>query len=160
MSTGSFVHRLRVRHTASQRPSKPVRSWRESVCAPGRRWTFPASCHAHRGLTPRTATLYRQGCAAYVYLCYGIHNLLNVVTGPEGHPQAVLIRGVAGAAGPGRVTRLLGVDRSLNGADLTASEELWLEEGTPLPFTALPRVGIGYASPEDQARLWRFVADT
>lgn len=118
------------------------------------------ACHAHRGLTPRTSTLYREGGVAYVYLCYGLHHMMNVVTGPEGHPQAVLIRGVEGAAGPGRVTRLLRIDRSLNGVDLTASRELWLEEGPSPAYEALPRVGIGYASPEDQARLWRFVADT
>lgn len=115
------------------------------------------ACHAHRGLTPRTATLYREGGVAYVYLCYGIHNLLNVVTGRSGHPEAVLIRGVEEAVGPGRVTKFLAVTRSLNGADLVASEELWLEEDGAVPaYRALPRVGIGYASSEDQARLWRF----
>lgn len=116
------------------------------------------ACHAHRGLTKRTATLYRAGGTAYVYLCYGIHSLLNVVTGEEGHPEAVLIRGVVGADGPGRVTRLLHIDCGLNGVDLCRSRELWLEADEPFAYTALPRVGIGYASAEDQARLWRYRA--
>ena len=115
------------------------------------------ACHAHRGRTPRTATLYRPGGVAYVYLCYGIHSLLNVVTGPANHPEAVLIRGVEGADGPGRVTKGLGITCALNGEDLTTSHTLWLEEdGTRYPYDALPRVGIGYASAEDQARLWRY----
>ena len=58
------------------------------------------ACHAHKGKTERTKTLYEQGGVAYVYLCYGIHNLLNVVTGEKNFPQAVLIRGVEGFDGP------------------------------------------------------------
>lgn len=115
------------------------------------------ACHAHHGRTARTATLYRAGGVAYVYLCYGIHSLLNVVTGAEGHPEAVLIRGVDGADGPGRTTKFLQIDRALNGEDLCTSDTLWLEEdGTVYPYEALPRVGIGYASEQDQARLWRY----
>ncbi|MCL2218247.1 MAG: DNA-3-methyladenine glycosylase, partial [Defluviitaleaceae bacterium] len=61
------------------------------------------ACHAHRGKTPRTSVMYEPGGIAYIYLCYGIHNLLNVVAAGEGEPEAVLIRGVEGIAGPGRV---------------------------------------------------------
>lgn len=67
------------------------------------------ACHAHKGRTPRTDTLYRAGGITYVYLCYGIHSLLNIVTGVADHPEAVLIRGVEGASGPGRVTKALGI---------------------------------------------------
>ena len=52
------------------------------------------ACHAHKGKTERTKTMYRRGGIAYVYLCYGMHSMLNVVSGPEGYPEAVLIRGV------------------------------------------------------------------
>ena len=52
------------------------------------------ACHAHKGRTERTDIMYREGGRAYVYLCYGIHSLLNITTGKEGHPEAVLIRGV------------------------------------------------------------------
>lgn len=119
------------------------------------------ACHAHKGRTPRTDVMYRQGGRAYIYLCYGIHNLLNLTTGSEGHPEAVLIRGVEGAIGPGRVTKLLSVDRSLNTCLLTPENGLWVEDdGTVLDIVSGPRVGIGYASEEDQNRPWRFVAVT
>jgi len=115
------------------------------------------ACHAHRGKTPRTSVMYEPGGIAYIYLCYGIHNLLNVVAAGEGEPEAVLIRGVEGIAGPGRVTKFFQITRDLNRADYTASDALWLEDGDPLPYKTTPRIGIGYASPEDQARLWRFI---
>ena len=76
------------------------------------------ACHAHKGRTPRTDVLYAAGGCAYVYLCYGMHELFNVVTGPEGHPEAVLIRGVEGAKGPGRLTKLLHITRAFNRMNL------------------------------------------
>ena len=116
------------------------------------------ACHASRGRTPRTDTLYLAGGAAYVYLCYGIHQLFNVVTGPEGHPEAVLLRGVEGASGPGRATKYLGITREHNRLPLTPENGLWLEDDGASPeYTTAPRVGIGYASQEDQARLWRYI---
>ena len=115
------------------------------------------ACHAHKGRTARTDVMYAAGGRAYIYLCYGMHEMLNVVTGPEGRPEAVLIRGVEGTEGPGRLTKLLMIDRSLNREDLLASERLWLEsDGARTPFSAAPRIGIGYASKRDQARKWRF----
>ncbi|MBE6594579.1 MAG: DNA-3-methyladenine glycosylase [Ruminococcaceae bacterium] len=117
------------------------------------------ACHAHKGKTPRTEVLYRAGGITYVYLCYGIHSLLNLVTGPEGHPEAVLIRGIEGASGPGRVTKLLALSCRQNALPLTPECGIWVEDdGSPTPsFEALPRVGIGYASPEDIRRPWRFL---
>lgn len=119
------------------------------------------ACHASRGKTKRTETLYRGGGCAYIYLCYGIHSLFNIVTGAEGFPEAVLIRGIEGFNGPGKLTRALEIDVSLNGEDLTSSNQIWFEEdGFVPPFTALPRIGIDYADKEDRERLWRFVART
>ena len=118
------------------------------------------ACHAHRGKTPRNSVMYELGGAAYVYLCYGIHNLLNVVTGEADNPEAVLIRGVEGFNGPGKLTKAMKIGRELNGVDLTASETLWLEDdGVQFNYTATPRIGIDYASEEDRARLWRFVKE-
>lgn len=118
------------------------------------------ACHAHRGKTERNAILWRRGGTVYVYLCYGMHSLLNFVSGAEGEPEAVLIRAVEGAAGPGKLTKMLGIDRALNGHDAVFSDEIWIEDdGTPVPeYTALPRVGIDYASPDDRMRPWRFTA--
>ena len=115
------------------------------------------ACHACHGRTKRTEVLYHPAGTIYVYLCYGIHWMLNLVTGRLDDPQAVLIRGVEGVSGPGRVTKFLAVDKSLN--DCPLGEELALEDDGFRPGTeASPRIGIGYASPEDQARLWRFTA--
>ena len=120
------------------------------------------ACHAHKGRTPRTDTLYRAGGIAYVYLCYGIHSLLNVVTGKEDHPEAVLIRGVEGAVGPGRVTKAMGITCAENKLPLCPENGLWLEDdGTPVPsLEALPRVGIDYAEKHDRERPWRYCAKT
>ena len=93
-----------------------------------------------------------------MYLCYGIHSLLNVVTGECEHPEAVLIRGVDGAQGPGRVTKLLGITTKDNRLLLTPESGIWLEDdGATLPaYEALPRVGIDYAAPADRERPWRY----
>ena len=116
------------------------------------------ACHAYKGKTPRTAVMYEPGGIAYIYLCYGIHNLLNVVAANAGEPEAVLIRGLEGIPGPGRLTKALQIDRTLNRESFITSQALWLEEGDPLPYESAPRIGIGYAREEDQARLWRFAA--
>ena len=117
------------------------------------------ACHARRGKTPRNSVMYGPGGTAYIYLCYGIHNLLNVVAAEAGTPEAALIRGVEGYDGPGKLTKAMSIGRDLNGACLITSDELWLEDdGTRFEYTTTPRVGIDYASDEDRARPWRFVA--
>ena len=119
------------------------------------------ACHAHKGLTPRTKVLYGPPGVLYIYLCYGMHNLLNVVTGEDGVPQGVLIRACVTAPGPGMLTKHLQLDRTLHGAPLIACSDIfWLEDDGLRPhIVAKPRVGIGYASAEDQARLWRFCGE-
>lgn len=117
-----------------------------------------SACHASKGRTKRTETLYLGGGHAYVYLCYGMHEMFNIVTGPAEHPEAVLIRGIEGAAGPGRVTKKLFIDRSLNAEDLTTSGRIWVERGdTVRKIETTPRIGIAYAKIRDQKRKWRFV---
>lgn len=118
------------------------------------------ACHASKGKTERTKVLYEKGGIAYVYLCYGIHNLLNVVTGVEGHPEAVLIRGVEGYNGPGKLTKAMQIDRSFNGVDLCRSEELWIEDdGYEGNYKSDKRVGIDYATPEYRDILWRYLLE-
>jgi len=117
------------------------------------------ACHAHRGKTPRNAVMYEPGGIAYIYLCYGIHNLLNVVAAEEGEPEAVLIRGVAGISGPGRLTKALQIGLDLNREDYITSDTLWIEDGPKIPYITTPRIGIGSASEDDQRQLWRFLAE-
>jgi len=124
------------------------------------------ACHARFGRTKRSETLYMAGGHAYVYLCYGIHHLMNVVTGPEDMPQAVLLRALSSAdasthinmTGPGRLTKTLGITMADNRLDLRMSDRLWLEDDdrTPTEIHASPRIGIGYAAPDDQTLPWRF----
>ncbi len=115
------------------------------------------ACHARFGRTKRAEVLYHEAGTVYVYLCYGVHWMLNLVTGAADDPQAVLIRGVEGVSGPGRVTKYLGIDGSLN--DTRLGEALYLEDDGFRPEIGRSgRIGIGYASPEDQVRQWRFFA--
>lgn len=116
------------------------------------------ACHASKGKTARTAIMYEEGGYAYVYLCYGIHSLLNVVTGPKDHPEAVLIRGIEGYVGPGKLTKVMGIGLALNKENLITSDQLWLEDdGFTAKLKADKRVGIGYASSADQNKKWRFI---
>lgn len=133
--------------------------------------------HARHGRTPRNAPMWGPSGRAYLYFCYGMHWMLNVTTGPVGYPSAVLIRGaevLSGldtvmkrrkatkatpqlCAGPGKVAQALGLDKSFDGHDLLAPGGLELAPAkVPKRIVAGPRLGIGFASPEDQLRPWRF----
>ena len=126
----------------------------EAYCGEG-----DTACHAHCGKTERNTPMYEAGGIAYIYLCYGMHNLLNVVTGKKDYPEAVLIRGIEDHIGPGRVTKFLQIDRTLNREPFATSTRLWIEDdGIPPPrFKATPRIGIAYATKRDQNRRWRFI---
>ena len=115
------------------------------------------ACHASKGRTRRTEVMYASAGTVYVYLCYGMHWMLNVVTGEENDPQAVLIRACVEAPGPGKLTKTLGITGEYNRKNILKTSDFWIEDdGFPCEVTTAPRVGIGYASPEDQARHWRF----
>jgi len=128
--------------------------------------------------TPRTAPMYEAGGVTYVYLCYGIHHLVNIVTGIKNKPQAILIRAIEPTegvdtmlarrnidhlapritAGPGSLAKALGIDKNLNAKDLLG-DEIWIEDHgiqiKPELIVSSPRVGVDYA--EDHALLpWRF----
>jgi len=115
------------------------------------------ACHARKGRTPRTEVMYGEGGVIYVYLIYGMYWLLNIVTGPEDHPQAVLIRGLEKVNGPGRVGTTLQIDKTFYGEDLTTSSRMWIESGQEkVQFVTSPRIGIDYAPDEWRLKPWRF----
>lgn len=119
-----------------------------------------SACHAHKGKTERTKVMYEAGGITYVYLCYGIHSLLNIVTGPKDHPEAVLIRGVEGAVGPGRTTKFMHITTADNALPLCEDIGIWIEDSDEKrpKITRTARIGIDYASKRDRERKWRFVA--
>lgn len=135
--------------------------------------------HAYGGRrTQRTETMYGEGGVAYVYLCYGMHHLFNVVTSVKDDPHAVLIRGIepmlgleiieqrrnmsrlkgAISAGPGSAAKALGIDKTFNAKNLS-DEEIWIEDQgiryAEEDIEATPRVGIAYAK-EHALLPWRF----
>ncbi|UXP31731.1 DNA-3-methyladenine glycosylase [Reichenbachiella agarivorans] len=133
------------------------------------------ACHASEGKrTPRTETMYLAGGCAYVYLCYGIHHLFNVVTNVAGKADAVLIRAIEPiegmdsmvartnhqtkvSNGPGKLCKAMGIDMRLNKKELN-SELLWIEDAKAVELKDLvisTRVGVGYAG-EDALLPWRF----
>lgn len=115
------------------------------------------ACHAYRGKTNRTKPLYKKGGIAYIYLCYGIHFLFNVVTGPENMPQAILIRAVENHDGPGKLTKYLQITKELNEENLITSDKIWIEGSSQIfNYNSYPRVGIDYATEEYKNKLWRF----
>ena len=125
-----------------------------------------AASHARSGPTGRAAVMFGPAGFAYVYLIYGIHHCLNLVTGPEGYPAAVLIRalepltGIAERTnGPGLLCRALDIDRRLNGTDLTG-DTLYLEDrGLAVrdeDIVERPRIGIKFAGEPWISQPWRF----
>ncbi|MBN1914615.1 MAG: DNA-3-methyladenine glycosylase [Parachlamydiales bacterium] len=144
----------------------------EAYCGIGDR-----ASHAYNGrYTERTKWMYYDGGIAYVYLCYGMHHLFNVVTNIAGIPHAVLIRGIVPfhgiktlltrcnrkssslISGPGNISKALAITKEHSGHSLL-SEELWIEDPkTHDPDTeiiASPRIGVAYAK-EDALKPWRF----
>ena len=128
--------------------------------------------------TPRTQIMYEEGGIAYIYLCYGIHEMLNVVTSVEGQPHAILIRAIEPTtgidtmlarrnmeaikpnitAGPGSVAKALGISRKINGISLQ-NDTLWIEDRGLIfkdeQIAAVPRIGVAYAG-EDALLPYRF----
>jgi DNA-3-methyladenine glycosylase len=118
------------------------------------------ACHAARGRTPRTEVMFAPAGTLYVYLVYGMHWMLNVVTGPAGYPAAVLIRSAGAVSGPGRLARALAINGTLNGRRAGLEAGLWFECGAgPARVLAMPRVGVAYAGPRWSGRKLRFVME-
>jgi DNA-3-methyladenine glycosylase len=118
------------------------------------------ACHASKGRTARTEAMFSEGGHVYMFIIYGMYWMLNIVTGRKNDPQAALIRGVTGASGPGRCTKLLKLDKSFYGEDLIASERIWVEDtGVRLEYLTTPRIGIKYAGEPWISKPWRFVSN-
>ncbi len=118
-----------------------------------------SACHACRGKTPRASALWQRGGKLYVHLIYGLYYMMNIVAGLENEPMGVLIRGVMGIPGPGKLTRALDIGKDFNREDLLESDRIWIEEtNISTKFDCLERVGIGYANKIDREKLWRFSA--
>lgn len=112
--------------------------------------------HAARGRTPRTEVMFGPPGHAYVYLIYGMHHCMNVVTGPAGEASAVLLRGLepirgvppgVRCDGPGRLCRVLGISREHDRVDL-CGRRLYVERAAPVPPRQIargPRIGVDYA---------------
>ena len=111
--------------------------------------------HARFGPTPRNSVMFGPGGVSYVYLCYGIHQMFNIVTGGEGEGQAVLIRAIAPYAGlpddpllgrgPGKVTQALSLDRRHDRRDLARGDLFVATALSPPRIAKGPRIGIAYA---------------
>lgn len=118
------------------------------------------ACHAHRGRTPRNAPMFGPARCWYVYFVYGMHWMLNVVTGESGYPAAVLIRGAGEWEGPGKLTKALQIDGAWSGKVAEEKSDLWIEDRgvaiSPRHVQALPRVGVDYAGSWAR-KPWRFV---
>lgn len=115
------------------------------------------ACHASKGRTKRAEVMYGKAGTVYIYLCYGMHWMLNIVTGEENQPEAVLIRACAEAPGPGKLTKALGITGQENRSNVVTSDHLWIgDDGFRCEIERDRRIGIAYASQKDQERLWRF----
>ncbi|MES3031503.1 MAG: DNA-3-methyladenine glycosylase [Patescibacteria group bacterium] len=119
------------------------------------------ACHASKGRTKRTEVMFGPAGHLYVYLVYGMHWMMNIVTGEKDYPAAVLIRGVEEAIGPGRVTKKLKITGDFNSKKLGKEAGIWIESRKK-DFDAkhikkTPRIGIDYAGPIWCAKEYRFV---
>jgi DNA-3-methyladenine glycosylase len=138
------------------------------------------ACHANNNTrTQRTETMYQEGGIAYIYLCYGIHHLFNVVTNVQGKADAILIRSIKPldgkntmlqrrdfqqiqpslTAGPGRLTQALGITTDFDAISLTAGNTIWIEDRdndfSERSLVATKRIGVDYAG-KDASLPWRF----
>ncbi|KKR46919.1 MAG: hypothetical protein UT90_C0014G0008 [Parcubacteria group bacterium GW2011_GWA1_40_21] len=117
--------------------------------------------HAHKGKTERNKVMFGEAGKWYVYLVYGMHNMLNIVTGGKDYPAAILIRGGEGVSGPGRLTKFLKISRKLNGKIASFETGLWLEDRGEIvnkkKIKRTSRIGVDYAGPIWAKKDYRFM---
>ena len=118
-----------------------------------------SACHTYNGLkSKRTEPMWQEEGTIYIYLCYGLHYLFNIVTGDTTKPEAVLIRAVTNANGPAKTTNFLNIDKRLNGQSIINNSKIYLmDDGKKYLFKTAKRVGIKYALEKDRNALLRFI---
>jgi len=118
------------------------------------------ACQARSGKTKRNFPMFEEAGTIYVYFTYGMHWMLNLVTGEKEYPAAVLIRGLADVSGPGRLTKKLKIDKRLNTKKLGKKSGLWVEDrGVKIKKSDIqktPRIGVSYAG-ELAKKPYRFI---
>lgn len=120
--------------------------------------------HAHRGLTKRNFPMFGPADHWYIYFIYGNYWMLNIVTGPKNYPAAILIRGVKGINGPGKLTKFFKIDKRFNNKPANKKTGLWIADNGSPPSLKLrkdavlagPRIGVAYAGPVWSKKPWRF----
>ncbi len=118
------------------------------------------ACHASKGRTKRTEILYGESGVIYVYLCYGMHWLMNIITGEKDSPQGVLIRAGEKHCGPAKLTKYLCIDGSFNGEPVCGNSKIRIEDDGFRPdIRKAPRVGIDYAGDYWKNVERRFIAE-
>jgi DNA-3-methyladenine glycosylase len=125
--------------------------------------------HASRGKTKRNEIMFRSAGHIYVYFTYGMHWMLNIVTGSKDHPAAILIRGARDfksgkiLSGPARLTKHLNITGTLNGKKLGRASGLWVEapdKKTPARLIKkMSRIGVDYAGSVWAKKKWRFTLE-
>ena len=121
--------------------------------------TEDRASHASRGRTKRNGVMFGKAGHWYVYLIYGMHYCLNIVTEQKDYPAAILIRGVEGVSGPGRVAKYFGINKSFNAEHAARVSGLWIEDRgviiKPRHIGRGKRIGVDYAG-RWKDKLWRF----
>ena len=121
--------------------------------------------HTYKGKTKRNEIMFGEAGYWYVYLCYGAHNMLNIVVDKKHYPAAVLIRGAGDFNGPGKLTKHLKITRKLNKTKAEKKSVLWIEDRGEKVSSAsrrskiitTPRIGVNYAGPIWSKKHYRFI---
>jgi len=120
--------------------------------------------HSHRGMTKRNEPMFGEAGIFYVYFTYGMHFMLNIVTGEKDYPAAVLIRGLQHVSGPARLTKKFRIDKKLNGLPVSKKSGLWVEDRgvvvSKKQIKQTPRIGVLYAGPVWAKKPYRFVFES
>lgn len=118
-----------------------------------------SACHSYKGKrTKRTETMYMEGGTIYIYLCYGMHYMLNIVSSKINVPEAVLIRALVEADGPAKTTKFLNINKDLNGESIVNNLRISIyDDGNQYLYIKAKRVGIDYALDKDKNALLRFI---